>query len=109
MLDRIADSQITAPRVAQHDPAAHTDSRTNAFEIGDRPFHRVRAAARAADAARFRIPGAVVGRCDLLPLQVLHATRSAGQDDQVGPQARHTNVQRDAVYRNDPRLHVRGG
>jgi hypothetical protein len=107
MFDRVAHTQITTPRMAYHDPGADTDRLTNAFEISDCFFHGVRAAARAANAARFGVPGAVVQRRDLVPFQILHTTRSAGQDDDVRPVARYTNVQRGSSYLNHPRLHVR--
>jgi hypothetical protein len=62
MLDRVADAQITTPRVTHHDPAVDTDSRADTFKISDRPFHAMRAVARAADSTRFWIPGPVIGR-----------------------------------------------
>ena len=106
MFDRVADSQITTPGVTHHDPAADTGGLADAFQVGDRPFHRVRAPTGAAHAARLGVPGAVVGRRDVVSFQVLDATGSARQDDQVGPLAGHSDVQRDAVHLNRLRLHV---
>ena len=108
MFDGVAHRQITTPRVAHHHPATDTDNLTDPFKISDRPLHGVRAAARASDAAWFGVPGAVGGRGDLVSFQILHATRSAGQDDQVGPLPGHAHVQRDALNLNQTRLHVRG-
>src|SRR4051794_29967529 len=55
MFHRVPHGEIGTPRVAHHDPGGDPDGRTDTFKIGDRLFHGVRAAARAADAPRFRV------------------------------------------------------
>lgn len=97
MFHGVANAQITAPGVADHDPAANTGSLADAFKIGDGLFHGVRAAGGAPDATRFGIPGSVAGRRDVVSFQVLHAARSAAEDDNIGPLPRHTDMQVDAL------------
>jgi hypothetical protein len=90
-----------------HDPATDADRRTDAFEVSDCFFHGVGAAARATDATRFGIPGAVFSRREVVALQILHTTRTTTQDDDVRALTRHPDVQGRSSYPNHPRIHVR--
>jgi hypothetical protein len=94
--------------VAHHDPVADADGGPYAFEISDRPLHRVRTAAGAADPARLGIPGTVIRRRELVPLEVLNTAWAAGQHHDVGPPAGHANVERGVVDLDRPGLHGRG-
>jgi hypothetical protein len=62
VVDRVPHGEIPTPRVTDHDPGGDADRDTDALKIVYRVFHGVRTTARAAHAARLRVPGAVTQR-----------------------------------------------
>jgi hypothetical protein len=99
VIERIPDSEIRAPRVAQRDPAHHPRPPGGRPQDPPQPSPCMSAPPERPTPRGSGKPRPDTYGCNSLVREVVHASRATGQDDHLKALTSTTDVQRHAVRR----------